>query len=75
MLRIAKKHREQDADSLTVNASEAAKLIGISQRTLWQLSRQGVIPCIRAGRRVLYSKDMLKKYVNGELSTKDQNEE
>ena len=33
---------------------EAAELLAISERTLWTLTKQGVIPCVRLGRSVRY---------------------
>jgi excisionase family DNA binding protein len=41
---------------LSYRPRDAAKALGISERTLWQLTKDGVIPCVRlgAGRAVLY---------------------
>lgn len=43
---------------LALRPKEAAKALGISTRTLWQLTRDGKIPCKRIGsgarRTVLY---------------------
>ena len=33
---------------------EAADILAISERTLWTLTKQGVIPCVRLGRSVRY---------------------
>jgi excisionase family DNA binding protein len=44
--------------SLALRPREAAKALGISARHLWQLTRDGHIPCVRVGsgkrRTVLY---------------------
>jgi excisionase family DNA binding protein len=35
--------------SLALRPREAARLIGVSERFLWDLTRTGTIPCIRLG--------------------------
>ncbi len=35
---------------LALRPREAAKSLGISPRHLWQLTRDGLIPCVRLGR-------------------------
>lgn len=35
--------------SLSLRPREAAKALGISPRHLWQLTHDGVIPCVRVG--------------------------
>jgi hypothetical protein len=40
---------------LLISPREACyRLGGISQRHLWNLTRRGLIPCVRLGRRVFY---------------------
>jgi len=39
---------------LLVTAREAARLLSISERSLWQLSKDGAIPAVRIGRAVRY---------------------
>ena len=39
---------------LAVRPAEAARLLGISARTLWTLTNRGEIPAAKAGRVVLY---------------------
>jgi excisionase family DNA binding protein len=34
---------------LALRPREAAKALGISTRTLWELTRRGVIPCVHVG--------------------------
>jgi excisionase family DNA binding protein len=56
--------------SLALRASEAAKALGISERHLWQLSKDGKIPHRRVGdgKRVmcLYSVEVLKAWLSQE---------
>jgi len=51
-------------ESLTVKSEEASKLLGVSSRTLWTLTKNGVIPCLKIGNSVRYSKEKLIEYVN-----------
>jgi excisionase family DNA binding protein len=48
----------QPVEALALRPREAAKALGISPRLLWQLTHDGVIPCVRVGsgkrRTVLY---------------------
>ena len=49
---------------LLVNAKEAARILSISQRKLWQLKNCGEIPYVRIGRAVRYSPDELRKWID-----------
>jgi len=52
---------------LALRPREAAKALGISPRLLWQLTHDGVIPCVRVGngkrRTVLYPTADLKDWL------------
>ncbi len=48
---------------LLLRPSEAAKSLGISERTLWSLTDDGTIPCIRLGRSVRYDLAVLREWV------------
>lgn len=48
---------------LALRPREAAKTLGISERLLWTLTKRGEIPAKRAGRRVLYSRDRLREWL------------
>ena len=41
--------RTQPADPLALRPREAASALGISPRLLWQLTHDGIIPCVRVG--------------------------
>jgi excisionase family DNA binding protein len=60
------------SDTLAVRPRQAAKAIGISQRLLWQLTRDGRIPCVRVGsgkrRIVLYPVAELRAWLSREAS-------
>jgi excisionase family DNA binding protein len=44
-----------DQPKLAVSAREAAAMLGVSERLLWSKTKNGEIPCVRLGTRVLYS--------------------
>lgn len=48
---------------LLISAHEASKRLGISVRHLGTLTRTGVIPAIKLGKRVLYSVDHLRDWI------------
>lgn len=53
------------AEKLLVDTREAARLLSISERTLWTLTNQGAIKCIRVGRAVRYSLSSLETFAEG----------
>lgn len=52
---------------LAMRLAEAAKSLGISPRLLWQLTRDGQIPCVRVGgrkrRTILYPTELLREWL------------
>ena len=42
------------SEPILVNAREAARLLGISERSLWTLTKRGEVPHVRIGARLLY---------------------
>lgn len=48
---------------LSLRAREAAEALGISERLLWSLTNQGVVPHVRLGRAVLYPVDLLRDWL------------
>jgi excisionase family DNA binding protein len=48
---------------LLLTAANAAKLLSISQRTLWALTQQGKVHVIRIGRSVRYSLTELQRWI------------
>src|SRR5207244_3595947 len=47
---------------LLVDVPEAARLLGVSARTLWQLTKDGKVSCQKSGRRTLYSRAALEDF-------------
>lgn len=55
------------ATPLALRPREAAKALGISPRHLWQLTKDGIIPCVRVGsgkrKSVLYPLAVLQAWL------------
>lgn len=49
---------------LLVKAKEAATVLSISERKLWELTNRKEIPCIRVGRSVRYSLADLSAWID-----------
>jgi len=48
---------------LLINAREAARLLGLSERTLWSMTASGEIPHVRIRRSVRYSPHDLAAWI------------
>jgi excisionase family DNA binding protein len=63
----------QPVESLALRPREAAKALGISPRLLWQLTHDGVIPCVRVGsgkrRTVLYPTATLQGWLSRQVES------
>lgn len=55
---------ETPVERLTVTAPEAAKMIGVSERMIHQLVKEGKLPHKRIGRRLLFPVDAVRQFVN-----------
>lgn len=49
--------------ALLIDERAAAIALGISARTLWGLAAANQIPCLRIGRRKLYSISSLREFI------------
>ena len=49
---------------LALRPREAAKAIGISERTLWTMTQRGDIPHVRLDRAILYPVDGLRSWLS-----------
>jgi len=47
---------------LLVRPGEAARLLGVCERTVWELTARGTLPAVRIGRAVWYAVDDLKVF-------------
>lgn len=56
---------------LAISRVEAARLLGVSERTLYNLTRRGEIPVVTIGRRKLYRQADVVEYLNRSTTTKE----
>jgi hypothetical protein len=58
---------DNTSPSLSLRPREAAKALSISPRLLWQLTKDGHVPCVRVGagkrKTVLYPVDALQRWL------------
>ncbi len=63
------KINEQTSDVLAKSSRDAARMLGISERTLWSYTKSGDIPHVRLGRRILYPiqalRDWMQRIITG----------
>ena len=66
MIRIPPKEMSSSPaiEPLCISAKDAARVLSISDRHLWQLTKDEKIPSVKIGCRVVYSVDALKDFVN-----------
>ena len=48
------KMRVAEVPRLALRPAEAAKALGVSERTLWEWQAAGALPCVRRGRLTLF---------------------
>ncbi len=54
----------QNDTRLLISETEAAEMVGLSPRKVWQLAKDGVLPTVRIDRRKLYVVDGLRRWVD-----------
>jgi excisionase family DNA binding protein len=54
----------ENCEKLSLRPREAAKALGISQRTLWSWTHKNEIPYIRMGKAILYPTDLLRRWLD-----------
>jgi excisionase family DNA binding protein len=53
----------------TINVQEAAAFIGVSKDLVYQLVRQKDIPHLKVGKRILFRKESLERWMNNQEVT------
>ncbi len=48
---------------MLLTSAEAASILSVSTRTLWQLTKDGKVTCIRNRRAVRYDPEVLYQYI------------
>ena len=51
----------QDLDSSLVNVTEAGRILGVSDSTVWRMIRRGTLPTVRKGGRRLIPRKALER--------------
>ena len=54
---------------------EFASVFGVSRSTAYRMAAQGSIPSLRIGRRVIVSKEHLKRWVDNSVGSENNTEE
>jgi hypothetical protein len=57
---------DQPQEKLLLKPSEAAGVLKICPRTLWQLTREGRLPCVRIYRSVRYDPKDIAKFIENQ---------
>ncbi len=60
----------ENGNPFCLRLSQVAKVLGLSQRTVWAMAKDGRIPCLRVGdgkkKVLLFPLDLLKEWVRNE---------
>lgn len=54
---------EQSVEPMLLTSRQAARMLAISERTLWSLTKDGQIPAVRFGRSVRYDPRDLNAWI------------
>jgi excisionase family DNA binding protein len=54
---------------LALRPREAAKALGISERTLWEWTKNGSVPHFRRGKTILYPVGRLRRWLDEQADT------
>lgn len=55
---------ERSEETITkLSAIEASELLGVSRQTLYSAARRGEVPCRRVGRRFVFVREVLVKWM------------
>ena len=65
-MRIAIPSKEEpEIERIGVSAAVAARMLGVSERTVWKLSKNGVVRTSKIGKRTIFSVQSLRELVDG----------
>jgi len=56
--------------TLALRPREAARALGISERTLWAWTHDGTVPHVRVGRTIMYPVDGLREWLTRQAQQK-----
>lgn len=61
-----------EAPALALRPREAAKALGVSERTLWAWTAAGDVPHVRMGKTILYPVDSLRRWLDKRTGAKSE---
>jgi excisionase family DNA binding protein len=61
-------------ERIGVSVKIAAEMLGVSDRTVWNLAKKGKIHTVRIGTRVIFSVQSLRDFVNGKTESADESD-
>ena len=59
-------HNAGQAEALLLRPTQAARLLGISPRKLWGLTKNGKVPHVRIGRATLYPTETIRRWLEAQ---------
>lgn len=59
----------READCLALRPRDAARVLSVSERTLWGLTKAGKVPFVRLGKAVRYPVHLLRKWLEEQAQT------
>jgi predicted DNA-binding transcriptional regulator AlpA len=63
------KKYECPIESILIDANAAASALGVCSKTVWTLTKNNDLPCVRIGQRVLYDPRDLRTWVDRQKTT------
>lgn len=54
-----------------ITEKEAAKLLGVCERTVWKLRNENKIRCVKIGAAVRYTPEEIKRFINSQMNQDD----
>ena len=58
-----------EAEPLALRPRQAAAMLGISERHLFELTKNKIIPAVRLGRAVVYPVDLLREWLHQQAAS------
>ena len=62
---------EKQLEPLSVSTSEAARLLGVSRPTIYELMQNGGLPCFKVGTRTLLPVSGLREWVAAQAEKRE----
>ena len=65
---VIRRNQGEPPQPLTANQKEAARMFGLSERPFKKLAAKYKIPCLTLGRRRLYSRSVLQRFIDAGMN-------